>query len=398
VNTQTTLSVILIILLISGCVSENGLEFRFSVNETGDVLDGGLFVNNKSLGFTDSGKISFSRDMLTNLTNFTFKTNYKGNSYSIHYDFYTEDLEYDYIDFIVSKETLEKRYITFRFYDTKTNCSLGGELYVDNIYFDNVENGNLDLSYSNYSTHFTKESEIQIIGFTDKCFGDDTNLLFTDFWEVGDIDDYFGYDHIIDFETKVLPRYPSYSIEMQGFIRPYETKEYLEDIKTFLSNNTIDNLDIISKYRIRYRYDSIMFDTEEYWQTPAETLKRGHGDCEDWATTILSIIREYDPSLNCYNTIWQSHVSIFCYIDNSLLIYDQDETRFKTSLSPNNNNDPLVDQENKIIIRKMLNSYFDYFGLDIDDQKLHAIMNENEIVEFDKNEEFVEWVYDLVID
>lgn len=41
-----------------------------------------------------------------------------------------------------------------------------------------------------------------------------------------------------------------------------------------------------------YRYDSDKHKVPEYWQSPAETIKDGTGDCDDWGILLYALLRE----------------------------------------------------------------------------------------------------------
>ena len=134
----------------------------------------------------------------------------------------------------------------------------------------------------------------------------------------------------------------------------------------------------------------------DYWQTPEETAKLKKGDCEDWAILILSMFREYNPSLNCYGALWETHMSVLCYSDSSFLIYDQAKTKFKTTLETENMDQEIVIQENKVAIRSMLNSYFSDYGISPNQRKLYSLFNEKELFIFNSTEDFVNWAIKLI--
>jgi len=179
-----------------------------------------------------------------------------------------------------------------RFFDIKSKCIIDGEVYLNNRLIGRTINGAIILGQTSQESN----NIISIKGLTDSCFKD-PGLVFYESWSLGDLDYYLG--KIVNFNAELTPRYPEYYEEMQGFVRPNETIGYLSNLN-FVSNDE-DNLDKIVKYRIRYRSDSLLFQNLEYWQTPKETLDLGHGDCEDWATTALSLIRAYNDSIKCYN-------------------------------------------------------------------------------------------------
>jgi len=295
----------------------------------------------------------------------------------------------------VSLEAEEQgKTISLYFYDNKTDCPLEGELYVNKNLLGMIKNGLLTLTKDKYKAEFKENSIITLSGVTSGCFNENKNLPFQKEWYIKNLGN--SPSPTLSFETELNPRQPSYIKEMQGFIRPSEVKLYLiNNLQKYFKNDTRKDLDRIAEYNIRYREDSLLFKNAEYWQTPNETLNKGHGDCEDWAIAVLSLIKAYNSSLKCYNILWPTHLSIFCYIEGSYIIYDQDRTKTSTSLSNNPNNDFVILQENKIKMRKMLNNYFDKYGLKPKERKIKALFNEKEIITFNDNEEFVDWAIRL---
>jgi hypothetical protein len=291
-------------------------------------------------------------------------------------------------------EEAEERTIELYFYDNKTSCQLNGEIYLEEEFIGESKNGIFILTEQEYDEKFNEDSTLSISGVTDNCFGKDTNLPFAEYWIIPDLEYYFEFNEQVPFETELTPRQPRYYAEMQGFVRPEEAESYFPKIeKYFKSNDTEDNLDRIAGYSMRYRDDSLLFRKSEYWQTPAETLKKGEGDCEDWAVATLSLIRTYNSSLKCYNALWETHISVFCYFDNKYLIYDQEGVKRGTYL--NREERYLGEQENKIKLREMRNKYFDFYGIPIKERKLHAIFNEKELIIFEDDEDFIDWALSL---
>lgn len=370
--------------------------FNFYVEETGEKLNGELFINDVSFGRTEEGKITIPVENLS-ITSFEFRTTYGEDSFNFPYDFSQDLLEWGEHDFIVYEEQLKPKKIKIIFYDNKTDCKLNGEIYVDDVLLGETKEGIFVLTENEYKQKFKINSSLYIFGRTDYCFGADANLPFADYWEIYDLQYSFDNYEDLDFEMNLDPRWPKYYIEMQDFIRPEETQEYFDNnLKKYLKNNTWEDLDKISNFAIRYRSDNLLFNKAEYWQTPAESLKKGHGDCEDWAVTTLSLMRAYNDSINCYNLLWPTHISILCYEDNFFVIYDQDETRFSTRLETENTGESIVQQENKVAIRKMRNNYFDWYGLSPDERRMYALFNEKELITFEKDEDFVNWAIQLI--
>jgi hypothetical protein len=370
--------------------------FNFYVEETGEKLNGELFINDVSFGKTEEGKITIPVENLS-ITSFEFRTNYGEDSFNFPYDFSQDLLEWGEHDFIVYEEQLKPKKIKLIFYDNKTDCKLNGEIYVDDILLGETKEGIFVLTENEYKQKFKTNSSLYIFGRTDYCFGTDANLPFADYWTIHDLQYSFDNYEDLDFELNLDPRWPKYYIEMQDFVRPEETESYLEDsLRRYFKNNTWEDLDKISNFAIRYRSDNLLFNKAEYWQTPAESLKKGHGDCEDWAVTTLSLMRAYNDSINCYNILWPTHISILCYEDNFFVIYDQDETRFSTRLETENTGESIVQQENKVAIRKMRNNYFDWYGLSPNERQMFALFNEKELITFEEDEDFVNWAINLI--
>ncbi|MEK6925832.1 MAG: transglutaminase-like domain-containing protein [Nanoarchaeota archaeon] len=281
---------------------------------------------------------------------------------------------------VVSVSDIESKQVSFIFKDNKTGCSLNGGVYVDENYIGETENGVYDFLDGTYG------KEVKLKGETSDCFGSDAGLGFVDYWELPSLDAYFSSEKSLVLETSLNPRNPRSLEEVQGFIRPDEAQKYLSEITKYFNNDYEADLDRIADYGIFYRYDSIIY-SDSYWQTPAETIKLGRGDCEDWAVTVLSLIEKYDSNAKCYGVLWQSHMSVFCYVNNKYIIYDQGNTKVVKTLS----ND-FYEMEKKVELRKFLNSYFDEYGISVNGRKVQGVVNSKETKSFNDNEEFVEWL------
>lgn len=372
--------------------------FNFYVEETGEKLNGELFINNISLGVTEEGKITILVEDLSNVVLFEFRVFYEDNFFNFTYDFSQDLLNKGEQDFIVYEEQLKIKTMNFLFYDNKTNCKLNGKVYVDDFFIGDTQEGAFLLTEKEYNQKFKINSTIHIFGRTDFCFEKDANLPFAGYWSIHDLKYFFDNNETLEFDMDLDPRWPKYYVEIQDFVRPEETRSYLEDnLKKYFKNNTWEDLDVIANYmRISYISDQNRFKKSEYWQTPAEVLRIKMGDCEDWAITTLSLMREYNNSVNCYNILWPTHLSILCYKNNHFAIYDQGRTKFSTALEIKNINDSGVMQDNKIAIRKMRNDYFDWYGLNPNERRMYALFNENELITFEKDEDFVNWAINLI--
>jgi len=277
---------------------------------------------------------------------------------------------------------------TLYFYDNKTNCPLSGKIYSGDTLIGEVTRGEIELTPEDYKRINSNET-FYILGETDSCFEKNSGLPFYRGWTFVDWEYLFETGESEDFMLDLNPRWPIFNEEMQGFVRPYEAQSYLDSqIRRYLKGNIEEDLAKINEYSIRYRSDSLLFNEPEYWQTPAETLKKGHGDCEDWAVTTLSIMREYNSSVECYNAIWDTHVSIMCFLGNKLIIYDQDNIKSGKNLRL----EGLIESEKKIEVRKLVYSYLDYYGLGTEDNNIHALFNDKSLIEFEDTEDFIDWV------
>lgn len=399
------------IILISLCIfigiivfgklfsNNENIKLVFNIEETGEELNGEIIMGNISLGYTQNGKIEILKENLS-VGELLFKTNYNGEEFEFYYDIYEEDTSRNKLAFIVNGEQLNPKKINLIFYENSTRCELNGEIYVQGKYIGKTESGKYLLDRNIYKEIFDNNStELYISGLTDSCFELNVNLPFVRHWEVYDLAYYFENSEDVIFEESFNPRAPENYETMQKFIRPKETIEYYnKEISKYIKNDSIEeNLDEINGHsRISYTSDWSLFNEAEYWQTPSEVIKEHRGDCEDWAITTLSFMKNYNSSISCYNTLWETHMGIFCYFDNKFIIYDQDRVKSFVALNANNKYDSEILQENKSKLRKMLNDYFEEYGIDPLERRLYALFNEEELITFEENEEFINWAVSLI--
>ncbi len=297
-----------------------------------------------------------------------------------------------------SESILEKKSISLIFLDNLTGCELNGKIIVDEIEIGRTIGGVFLLEQETYDKFFRVNSTLKIIGKTDICFESDSGLPFSEGWYIYDLKENFDWRENITFNVDMDPRNPWTLESMQGFVRPYEVGYYLEQrINSRLVNNSLEDLDFIAgQIRFRYLDDWKMSNKTNYWQTPLETLSRGTGDCEDWAVTTLSLMRAYNDSLKCYNILWPSHLSVLCYFDSRVVIYDQRRTKFLTKLNRGDINDSETMRENKVAIREMRNKYFNHYGLGPEERATLAVFNDIEGRTFEKDEDFVDWIVNIL--
>ncbi len=301
-------------------------------------------------------------------------------------------------------------YLNFK--DINNSCSLDGNITVDKKIIGKTSQGNFYLTKKEYNQYFIPNSSLELDGITNLCFEKDAGLPFILGWKVPDLTYYFDNSQNIPFETYWLnPRIPesyvpntdAYYRIAQGFIRPSETIDYYnQNIKQYMKNDTQRDLNYIGGFNFNYRGDTLLFGSD-YWKTPAEFLSAGKGgDCKDYALTVLSMMENYNSSINCYDVLWGGdseggHMNIFCHYGNTFVIYDQEQIRSQISLSQENlNSIGLI--ESKVRIREMINNYYSQYGLPTDDV-IEALISDKEIISFNEtnnNEEFVNWAISQV--
>jgi len=182
-----------------------------------------------------------------------------------------------------------------------------------------------------------------------------------------------------------------YSVdEMKEFVKPEEALAYIPKSAYSYKGDVEYSLDKIAGYSIDYRDDFYLFGQDEYWQTPAETISRGEGDCEDWAVAVLSMMKAYKADLKCYNLVLNEHVSVICYFNNTYIIYDQDRLKKETKVFSSDS-----EHEKEIKIQRMINKYFSEFGFNLDERDALGVFNDKEAYAFQTNDEFISWLASL---
>ena len=111
-----------------------------------------------------------------------------------------------------------------------------------------------------------------------------------------------------------------------------------------------------------------------------------------WRLRFLSVVLgtslflAYNPSLNCYNIVFSSHVTTFCQINNNYSYFDQGKTELKSQIDKNT--------EIKVELKKLEQEYFEHYGINNSERAYYAF-NDNEFMEFSSEEEFINWQYSL---
>ncbi len=272
--------------------------------------------------------------------------------------------------------------VQFYFFD-QDNCSLDGYLFVGNKLIGKTENGLFNLSYEYYKENFDVNEEINLFGKLGDC--SDEELFFDKYWESFQIPEYYFLgESLFKFKTSFSPHNPSRK-ELIGFIKPSDVRGEIQNI-ILKRQDLLDDLSEINKYlngKVTYAPDWDFNQEENYWQTPKETLEIGQGDCEDYSTALLSLFLTYNSSLNCYNVIFSSHVTTMCYVGDYYIYYDQQRTELRKRITD-------LNIETKPKLRALKQEYFEHYGID-ENEKAHYAFNEQRFIEFETDEDFIDW-------
>lgn len=289
----------------------------------------------------------------------------------------------------------QKKQVEFYFYDELTNCSLDGYVFIGNKLIGRSVNGIFNLTYENYQENFNNinNQQISLFGKLGNCFNQNSDLFFDKYWESFEIKDYyFSGESVFNFKTEATPHNPT-KRELSGFIQSEKVMPELNNIN--LNQNTLNDLSTINKYlndKITYVEDW-EFNKGSYWQTPKETLVLEQGDCEDYSTALLSLFLTYNSSLNCYNVVFTSHVTTFCYIEDYYIYYDQEKTELRKQI---NNKDNAEETKNQL--KKLEQDYFKHYGINTNNEtetRAHYAFNNNQFTEFNDENDFINWQYNL---
>lgn len=284
----------------------------------------------------------------------------------------------------------QKKQVRLYFYDEISNCSLNGYVFIGEKAIGKSFNGFFNLTYENYLENFQNNENISIFGELGSCF-DTPQLFFDKSWIVPEIKKYhFPGENTFNFKAEINPNNPS-KRELQGFIQPEKINSELENINLG-KINILNDLSKINEYlnnKINYIKDWDFDKKINYWQIPVETLDLKQGDCEDYSTTLLSLFSSYDSSLNCYNIVFNSHVTTFCHIDDYYIYYDQEKTELKKQINKIN------PASTNFQLTKLKQDYFEYYGLNESETKPYYAFNDLEFIEFKNEDDFINWQYNL---
>lgn len=283
----------------------------------------------------------------------------------------------------------QKNQVQFYFYDEETNCSLNGYVFSGSKLIGETHGGFFNLTYENYVDNFDTKENISLFGVLGSCFN---NYLFFDkYWKAFEIDNrYFSGGSVFNFKTKINYNTPTRR-ELIGFVQPYKVKSELENIN-IKRKDVLKDLSEINNYlnkKTEYVKDWNFTNKTNYWQTPTETMELGRGDCEDFSTTLLSLFMAYNDSLNCHNVIFSSHVTTFCKISNYYIYYDQGRTELRKEVE----SEDFASTIEKL--KELKKEYFEHYGLNESNTSAHYAFNNEQFVEFESEDSFINWQYNV---
>src|SRR3989338_3728718 len=297
-------------------------------------------------------------------------------------------IEFQITGYVVKEQ---KKQVQFYFHEEVTKCPLDGYLFIGNKLIGKTERGFFNLTFENYRENFNdSELNVTVFGKLGECFK--SNLFFEKSWKNPKIEDfYFEGESVFNFKTKIDSHNPSRK-ELIGFVQPENSINELANIN-LKKLNVFDDLSEINNYlnkKINYTKDWGFF-KESYWQTPEETFERKKGDCEDFSTALLSLFLAYKPSLKCYNVIFLSHVTTFCYINENYIYYDQGKTELKKQASDKDSSEKV-----KEMLERLEKEYMEDYGINDSEEKAYFAFNNNEFIRFNNKEDFINWQYSLM--
>lgn len=280
-------------------------------------------------------------------------------------------------------------YVYFYFRENTSNCTVSGNITLNNILLKKSEASAIKIMLSDFPTNGT-ENQLCIRGMLSNCFGVYEGWKLFNCWSVNVSRGFFiqKTGSVIEFNASVNIHRPGSHEELKNFVRPQDMKGFIEHQREigFFSGSIIDDIEKIWKYvdsHVSYRYDSDTAGTD-YWKLPNETML-GWGDCEDWSNLFVSMARAYDNSIKCYSIMLPSHLGTFCKIESgeSTLygFYDQNTKISMFSSDPNDES----------IIRESLYSYFSEYNITDEENKIMYAFNDEAYYIFADNEEFIKW-------
>lgn len=296
---------------------------------------------------------------------------------------------------VMETTTTAEGYVYFHFVENNTNCSISGNVTLNNLSFAVASSGTARVNETQFFSRSRGLDLACVYGTIINCPGDYNKWRVGECWEINISRSYFYQrtGDVISFRTSVNTHRPKNYEELSNFVRPMDVKGFVEHQISigFFTGDARQDIEKIWSYvdsHVSYRYDS---DTSgmEYWKLPNQTLTQGWGDCEDWSNLFVSLARAYNESIECYSMMLPSHLGSFCKLySGSSEIYGFYDQRTMVKGFGSHGSD-----ENAIL--ETLNSYFSEYQLDEKDRKVMYVFNDEHYHIFKDNREFAEWASEL---
>lgn len=212
-------------------------------------------------------------------------------------------------------------------------------------------------------------------------------------------------------EETIIEVEPSEIERLQTYIRTEEATPYLEKYKELypyvedFNGKPQEDIKVLSKLansRIRNK-DITLEEVDDYWQTPKETLSNELvNDYEDWSIALLSLIKSYDDSLNCYILILPEKAEdmpIFCYFAGG---YYEITTKHRRAILSNGFlqrefiGEELLKQEKESELRDLMNDYFKALEISPAYRNVLYAINNKQVIKFNDYDEFFNWAFNFL--
>jgi hypothetical protein len=125
----------------------------------------------------------------------------------------------------------------------------------------------------------------------------------------------------------------------------------------------------------------------EFWQYPAETIYLEHGDCEDQALLLASMINNYGAYAHCVgiSNADSGHMAIFMFIKGGNLVILDPAGSYYTNTWGQIDTTRTVEQE--------LNNWLNWWSPEMPGAEIDMLFDSDEFWTFDGNADFLNWYF-----
>ena len=366
--------------------SNNYHTFNFYLEDTQEVLDGDVYLNNVHLGSTENGKLYVDSNQIEAGELMIEGSSSEGIFKEI-FEINEEDSEYEIIDFWISSNLPDYN----RIETNNSKCIFSGDIYdVDTNYM-------IGLSDETGVYFYDLTEGLPSSLFLDGNMVCEDGEIIPDSWIVVRESKHKINEDSIIIEINIHK--PETYYEFMNYIRPDDVRWWLEKyINKKVLGDKEEDIKIIWSYldgKFNYLYDDKGVNELEYWQLPNETLIKNRGDCEDFSVAFVSLTKAYDPSIKCYSMSLISHESSICKYteeeDEHYIIIDM--SLYMTEIV----SDASIKQKEikKRQLELFFNDYFNDAGLIEENRQIDAIFDGSDIVFFEDFDEFLIYLIEI---